>query len=213
MKKLPRKTREFLRHRAEILDVALELFSEKGFHNVTMQEISRKSEFSVGTLYKFFPNKEELYRALFLEKAEEFNLVMQEALERNDDEITAIRNFIEQHIRLFMENLRFVQLYLAETRGARFNIGMGMENEIREKHRAFLEKLSGIFKRGIEKGLFADVDPHLLALSLEGIIHAFLVNHLEEPESHPFDTDLIMKLFFGKVLKTGVEGSSTYDGT
>ncbi|OPX36689.1 MAG: hypothetical protein B1H13_14035 [Desulfobacteraceae bacterium 4484_190.3] len=74
MKKLPRKTREFLRHRAEILDVALELFSEKGFHNVTMQEISRKSEFSVGTLYKFFPNKEELYRALFLEKAEEFNL-------------------------------------------------------------------------------------------------------------------------------------------
>jgi AcrR family transcriptional regulator len=201
MNKLSRKEREFLRHRGEILDVALELFSRRGFHNVTMHEIARESEFSVGTLYKFFENKEDLYKALFLEKAEEFSLVMQEAIEKSEDEMSAIRTFIDQHIKLFMKNLRFVQLYLAETRGARFNIGMGMEKEIRQKHRVFLTKLSAVFKKGIEKGIFEDIDPYLLAIGLEGVIHAFLFNYLEDPCNHPFDADVIMRLFFGKVLR------------
>jgi len=63
---LPRKEREFLRHRQEILESALELFSEKGFHNVTMLQIAGESEFAVGTLYKFFANKEDLIRPLSL---------------------------------------------------------------------------------------------------------------------------------------------------
>ncbi len=55
--------------------MALKLFSEKGFHNVSMHEIAEKSEFAVGTLYKFFSNKEELYKALILEKAEKFHFI------------------------------------------------------------------------------------------------------------------------------------------
>jgi DNA-binding transcriptional regulator YbjK len=62
--KLSRKEREFFWRRQEILESALELFSEKGFHNITMHDIAKKSEFAVGTIYKFFSNKEELYKAL-----------------------------------------------------------------------------------------------------------------------------------------------------
>ncbi|MBW1921133.1 MAG: helix-turn-helix transcriptional regulator, partial [Deltaproteobacteria bacterium] len=36
---LTRRERERLRHRKEILEAAVELFSEKGFYNVSMQEI------------------------------------------------------------------------------------------------------------------------------------------------------------------------------
>jgi len=39
--KLSRREREKLRQRQEILDAALELFSEKGYHNVSMHEIAR----------------------------------------------------------------------------------------------------------------------------------------------------------------------------
>jgi TetR/AcrR family transcriptional regulator len=66
--KVSRKERELQRHRWEILRVALKMFSESGFHGVTMQDIARESEFAVGTLYKFFNNKEDLYGALLMEK-------------------------------------------------------------------------------------------------------------------------------------------------
>ncbi|RPJ04344.1 MAG: TetR/AcrR family transcriptional regulator, partial [Deltaproteobacteria bacterium] len=50
--KLPRREREKLRQRHEVLDVALRLFSEKGYHNVSMHEIAKEAEFAIGTLYK-----------------------------------------------------------------------------------------------------------------------------------------------------------------
>ncbi|MEN6472395.1 MAG: helix-turn-helix domain-containing protein, partial [Syntrophaceae bacterium] len=64
--KLPRREREKERQRQEMLEAALGLFSDKGYHNVTMHEIAEKAEFAIGTLYKFFRNKEDLYRTLIL---------------------------------------------------------------------------------------------------------------------------------------------------
>ena len=59
--KLTRKEREKLRHKEDILAAALHLFSSKGFHNVSMQEIAQASEFAVGTLYNFFESKDTLF--------------------------------------------------------------------------------------------------------------------------------------------------------
>jgi len=70
--KLSRREREKLRQRQEVLDVALGLFSEKGYHNVSMHEIAKAAEFAIGTLYKFFRNKEDLYRALICNSATGF---------------------------------------------------------------------------------------------------------------------------------------------
>ena len=77
---LPRKKREYLQHRKEVLQAALKLFSEKGFHAVTMQEIAKEAEFAVGSLYKFFPNKEELYKAIILDLSKKFHSVLIEAM-------------------------------------------------------------------------------------------------------------------------------------
>jgi len=64
-----RKEREQLQRRTEILQAALELFLQKGYHNVSMHEIAVRAEFAVGTLYKFFKNKDELYKDILLHAA------------------------------------------------------------------------------------------------------------------------------------------------
>ncbi len=46
------------------MEVALALFAEKGFHDVSVQEIAEQSEFSVGTLYNLFGNKDGLFEEL-----------------------------------------------------------------------------------------------------------------------------------------------------
>ena len=50
--KLSRKEREYNRHRREILRVALDLFSKKGLYAVTMVDVAKEAEFSVGTIYE-----------------------------------------------------------------------------------------------------------------------------------------------------------------
>jgi len=79
---------------------------------------------------EFFANKEELYKALVLEKSKEFHSTLLNALGKGRDEMACIRAYLEAHIRVFMDNLKFVRLYLAETRGARFNIGAGLDEEL-----------------------------------------------------------------------------------
>ena len=59
---LPRRERLNLQQRDEILKTALKLFSEKSYPNVSMHEIAREAEFGMGTLYKFFSSKEDLYK-------------------------------------------------------------------------------------------------------------------------------------------------------
>src|SRR5258708_39551758 len=43
-----------------ILRAALELFAKKGFHRTTTKEISRRAGIAEGTLFNYFPTKEDL---------------------------------------------------------------------------------------------------------------------------------------------------------
>ena len=128
---LSRKEREFFRHKQEIMDVALDLFSEKGFHNVTMNEIAKRSEFAVGTLYKFFTNKEDLYRELLNEKISEFHGILVEALERPGSEMEKLRAWIEEKIQIFKDHTNIVRLYFTETMGISTNVRAGLQADTR----------------------------------------------------------------------------------
>ena len=59
-----RRERERTRHRQEILDASCEVFSEKGYRNATIADISKRSEFSIASIYKHFESKEDLYHSL-----------------------------------------------------------------------------------------------------------------------------------------------------
>ncbi|MFH0844357.1 MAG: TetR/AcrR family transcriptional regulator, partial [Pseudomonadota bacterium] len=127
--KIPRREREKLRQRKEMLLAALGLFSEKGYHNVSMQEIAEKAEFAIGTLYKFFKNKEDLYKALMVEQADRFHDALTKAIKEPDDEIEKLRNYVRAKGEVFRANVSMIRLYFAETRGASFNVMAGLDSE------------------------------------------------------------------------------------
>jgi len=196
---LSRKEREYRRHRQEILDAALELFSEKGFHNVSMNEVAQKAEFAVGTLYKFFENKEDLYKALVLEQAEKFHSALTESIEGPGDEIEKIRNYTRAKGEVFIANVQMIRLYFSETRGASFNIKAGLDSEISEQYGHFLETLASVFASGMEKKRFKKIaDPYHLAVAMESLTNAFLSLWLESPDQHPYpeDPDVILDILF-----------------
>ena len=194
---LSRREREKLWQRQEMLTAAIELFSEKGFHNVSMQEIAKRSEFAIGTLYKFFKNKEELYRSIIIKQSDTFHTALTRALNEEDDEIEKLRNYVKIKGAVFMDNVSVVRLYFAETRGASFNIKTGLDKEIREEYELLLQKLTGVFAAGIQKKRFQEIaEPYHLAVSLDSLTNAFLHLWLEAPEQHPYpdDPDVILNI-------------------
>src|SRR5438128_11479502 len=51
----------------ELLDAALDLFVEKGFAATRAEEVAARAGVSKGTLFLYFPSKEELFKAVVRE--------------------------------------------------------------------------------------------------------------------------------------------------
>ena len=197
-----RREREKRRQRRDMLEAAIQLFSEKGYHNVSMQEIATKAEFAVGTLYKFFKNKEELYKALVIEQADRFHEALTAALAEELDEIEQLRNYVRDKGTVFMDNIAFIRIYFAETRGASFNIKAGLDSELRERHHRLLQILAAVFAKGMNKGTFRRIaEPYHLAVALDSLCNAFLSNWLEGRDSYPESPDIILNIFFQGLLE------------
>ncbi len=62
--------------RAVILRAATDVFARKGFHDVLTEEIAREAGVGKGTLYRYFPTKDDLYYAAVLGGFDEMDAVL-----------------------------------------------------------------------------------------------------------------------------------------
>lgn len=204
LENLSRRERENLRQRGEILDAALRLFSVKGYHNVSMHEIAGEAEFGIGTLYKFFTNKEDLYKAIIMGVAEKWHRVFIQALEQERNPLRAIKRYIAVRQKLFLANLPLMRLYFAETKGASFNIRAGLDQDLLRLYDEGIEKLASVFERGIKENVFRALDPYHMALALDGTLNAFLFRMMEDPARFRREDSLstAADIFFKGALST-----------
>ena len=200
---LSRRARERENQRQEILAAALRLFSAKGYHSVTMHEIAEASEFAVGTLYKFFRNKEDLYRELMLESTAAFFGEIRRAIEGQDDEVAQLKSLTKAKFEVFRSNVLLIRLFFTEMHGESFNRRAGLDAEIRRNHEELINFVAAIFASGIQRGRFRPIAaPADLALAFDGVTNAFFFSWFYEPELHPFpeDSDAILDIFFKGLL-------------
>ena len=65
--------------RRQILDAAIVCFAETGFHQTTMHDISAEAGISVGLLYRYFRNKDEVISAIAEEHKKEIAQILERA--------------------------------------------------------------------------------------------------------------------------------------
>jgi AcrR family transcriptional regulator len=53
--------------KAQILDAALHVFAEEGYHSASVSKVARRAEISKGLMYNYFHSKEEVLRALVID--------------------------------------------------------------------------------------------------------------------------------------------------
>ena len=63
----PKRERRKQQRPGELLEAALDLFVEKGFAATKSEEVAAKAGVSKGTLFLYFPSKEELFKAVVRE--------------------------------------------------------------------------------------------------------------------------------------------------
>jgi AcrR family transcriptional regulator len=201
--KSSRKERERQQHRQEILSAALQLFAEKGFHNVSMQEVAAAAEFATGTLYNFFSSKEDLFFELLLVTAEESLRVILPALEGHGNERDRLSRFIRVHARIVREQATALRLYLLEVRG-RYLPGPRIEAKKKEIDARIIGPLSHLIAAGVRSGQFNEIDPVVGAKCLMATLQTLIIAAVEDLPANDLDADLekIETIFFNGIVKS-----------
>ncbi|MGC9330078.1 MAG: TetR/AcrR family transcriptional regulator [Candidatus Hinthialibacter sp.] len=200
--KISRRERDYQRHRAEILDAAVRLLLEKGYEGTTMQDIAEEAEFAVGTIYRFFKGKKELFEELILNSWHEVEMRLGASLQESDDELECLRAYNRESAVITLEYKNLAQIYYGHM--IRYNRDMlaGLDGEVRHIMSGFIDRLEELFRSGIQKGIFADLDPRLLALGYDTLVGSYMTVAYGEEETVDLETWLqtIDRMFFDRVL-------------
>lgn len=180
---LTRREREALQKKTEILEAAEEVFSQKGFHHASMEEVARQAEFSVGTLYNFFKNKEELYVEMLHWKVDIFEPIILKAIQTGDTPLERIRSFFFARFDVVWGNPKFFKIYYHESMGTHYDKKAGFTPEVMRRYEAFMERLAGEFQAAIEAGEFSDKSVEMMITIFEGALHQSVLRLQRRPDA------------------------------
>jgi AcrR family transcriptional regulator len=133
---------------AELVAAARRVFSERGFHNATMEEIAQIAGVAKGTIYLYYPSKQAAYWAAM----EQGILGMLEATRRSMEAAGSveakIRTFIECKISYFEQNRDFFKIYFSE-----FGHSLTHPARLRKQFKELYVQQARILKGVLEEGI------------------------------------------------------------
>ena len=153
--------------REQILRGAMELFAEKGFRGATTREIARHLGISEALMFKYFPSKEALYRAIIQKRTDgsEEMYFPKEAVQAKDDR-QVFRSIASNLIARNTEDPTFMRLILFSALEGHELSRIFFETHVMGKTRL----LSEYIRQRIKEKAFKPVPPLLAARAFMGMI-------------------------------------------
>ena len=103
-----------LRRRETILEAATDLFAESGYRSTDVQQIADRLKIGKGTIYRYFPTKEELFFAAADRAMHAMEAFIRSRLEGVADDVARIKRAIRSYVEFFRAHPRFVELFVQE---------------------------------------------------------------------------------------------------
>jgi AcrR family transcriptional regulator len=153
--------------KAEIVNAAIEVFTQKGYHRAKVSDITRKAGISIGTFYIHFQNK----RDLFIEVVEEvFRHIVGDAAKNIKGEEDLGKRLVIRGRTFFVNYTRYAEI-LNQLRAEIASDEKWPQEKLNRMYKALTGPVIKEAREGIERGeIRAEVDPELLAFALTGLI-------------------------------------------
>lgn len=171
-----RRVRERRARRRAIQSAAVRVFGERGFAGATMEEIARRAEVSVGTIYLYYRSKEDLYVSLLFESMQRFT----EAIERitatglpPDRQLKRVWDYFYEYHARYPESYR-VLVFLQQP-GLTAGLAPKTVQEINVRAARNFSLVSRIVAAAMDKGIYRRQEPRavvdLLWSLFLGLVH------------------------------------------
>lgn len=167
-----RKTRETEGRRRDILAAAETLFSKHGYFKTNMADIAEAAQFALGTVYRFFKSKEDIYISLVEAKIEAFVAVMTTRVAAAATPTQKIEALIRTKLEYFERNRDFFRIYVAEWAGFEWTVKSALGERVWKRYQEQIDLAAELIREGIRTGEFRKMDPPEAAYALHGMLNS-----------------------------------------
>jgi AcrR family transcriptional regulator len=167
------------RTRRELLAAATRVLAAKGFHDTKISDIAAAADVGVGTFYLHFPDKETLFDAVVDDTVVRLKATVDaaraHAADARDEMLAANAAFF----RFAQENREVFKIV--------FGHAAAYNDLIRRAQALFIADLENTVRAGIARGLFAPLEPALVAQAVVGMATQ-MISWWTANESVPIET-------------------------
>jgi len=185
----------------EILDAALELFTEKGFSATRICDVAKKAGISKGTLYLYFESKEAMFRAVVQE-------MISPELDRVEDMLEHFTGSSEELLRQLIKSwwqsvgetkLSAIPKLIVSESGNFPELAEFFVNKVVKRARKLF---TNVISRGISSGEFNVYEPEAVArLVIAPLVQATIWMHSLMPYDETTGTEDFIELHTEFILK------------
>ena len=162
--------------KAKLLQSAKELFSEKGYHQTTVDDIVQKAQVSKGAFYFYYKSKEEIMKALVLDMSDRMIGNLEKRVNEGLSVDETLKLCVSEFLEMFYEDRHIAYIFFFEL--------LGTSEEFRrlhfEKTARVRELLLHLVKRGIEKGEIKRVNHEVVVCLLMGFVRFLYLEYIFE---------------------------------
>ncbi len=148
--------------KALVLQATLELISEQGFYGTPMSQIAKKANVAVGTIYIYFPNKEDLINTLYIDvKTRLAQYVLKnysEGMHIKEGFLILLHNIADYFIERPMEFI-FIEQYSSSPL---------ITSDTRDEGIDIFEPVRSLFKKAQEENLIKELPMEILITLANG---------------------------------------------
>ncbi len=103
--------------RQQILQAAYVVFSRKGYHRATVDEIIALADTGKGTVYNYFVNKEQLFYTLIKECNTPFQVILEGVVNSPEPPLQKVESIIKAFLEFYVKNADLWRVMMHEVRG------------------------------------------------------------------------------------------------
>lgn len=205
---MPKDKVESRNKRQQILDAAYIVFSRKGFHRATVDEIIALADTGKGTVYNYFVNKEQLFYTLIKERSTPFHARLDAVLMSDKVTLDKIYLLTREFLHFYTANADLWRVLVHEMR-AFGEIGYSAFNETQqEKYRKSFEStlnvLETVIADGVKQKVLQECNTKQVAYGLFSAIIAIVFQRMVGDNPDETAKKIANTFLFGIAVKESV---------
>ena len=151
----------------QIIDAAVIVIAENGYHQSQVAKIAKQAGVADGTIYLYFKNKEDILISLFKEKMGNYVEKIRKVLAGNRPASEKLLMLVEMHFSMLAKDPHLAIVTQLELRQSNKDLRLKINNILKD----YLKVIEELLEEGKEAGEFAkDLDTRLARQMIFGTI-------------------------------------------